>query len=101
MGCVHGAPGDDWGNAVTYGNHTAAGNALAQTWVVDLSNSSSDEEFTGGGSKDTLGIQQGPWLLEMPNAPSPATRAAPARYEAEAMWRRLVPWSAQMARDRG
>src|SRR5438270_138311 len=46
------APGDDWGNAVTYGNHTAAGNALAQTWVVDLSNSSSDEEFTGGGSKD-------------------------------------------------
>ena len=56
------AAGDDWANALAYPGHTAAGNALAQTWTTDATNTTSDTEFTGGGSKDTQGIQSGAWL---------------------------------------
>ena len=56
------APGDEWANALAYPGHPASGSALAQTWVADATNTTSDTEFTGGGSKDTLGIQSGAWL---------------------------------------
>ena len=76
------APGDDWGNALAYPSHPASGNALAQTWVVDLTNSNSDNEFTGGGSKDTGGIQSGPWLwnTSKPQAKADIAHAFAAAY---------------------
>jgi uncharacterized repeat protein (TIGR01451 family) len=37
--------------------------AVASSFVVDAFNSNNDDIFTGGGSKDTHGIQQGPWLF--------------------------------------
>jgi hypothetical protein len=37
--------------------------ALAGTFINDQFNSTSDDIFTGGGAKDTHGIQSGPWLL--------------------------------------
>jgi hypothetical protein len=76
------APGDDWGNALAYPGHPAAGSALAQTWVVDLTNTTSDNEFTGGGSKDTLGIQSGAWLwnTSKPQAKDDIAHAFAAAY---------------------
>ncbi len=47
----------DW-DQVFAGN---AGGAVASTFVTDAVNSVSDDIFTGGGSKDTVGIHQGPW----------------------------------------
>src|SRR6266566_2106974 len=76
------APGDDWGNALAYPGHPAAGSALAQTWDVDLTNTGSDNEFTGGGSKDTLGIQSGAWLwnTSKPQAKDDIAHAFAAAY---------------------
>jgi uncharacterized repeat protein (TIGR01451 family) len=37
--------------------------ALAGSFVTDAKNTNSDDIFQGGGSKDTLGIQQGQWLF--------------------------------------
>src|SRR5690242_3132254 len=37
--------------------------ALATSFDTDKVNSNTDDIFTGGGSKDTLGIQQGKWLF--------------------------------------
>ena len=37
--------------------------ALASSFVTDPVNSRSDDIYTGGGSKDTLGVQNGPWLF--------------------------------------
>jgi hypothetical protein len=55
---------DDW-DAV-YHSNAASGSPQAHTTVIsfesDLINTTSDNEFTGGGSKDTSGIQAGPWL---------------------------------------
>ncbi len=76
------APGDDWGNALAYTGHPAGGSALAQTWVSDLTNTTSDNEFTGGGSKDTLGIQSGAWLwnTSKPQAKDDIAHAFAAAY---------------------
>src|SRR5262245_32010187 len=38
-------------------NGTATSGALASSFVTDKVNSNTDDIFTGGGSKDTLGIQ--------------------------------------------
>src|SRR5439155_20803524 len=37
--------------------------ALAATFVSDAVNTTADDIFTGGGSKDTQGVQQGQWLF--------------------------------------
>src|SRR5262249_50732396 len=51
--------GDDWSN-VLFGN---GGSAVAHSFVTDAVNTTADDIFTGGGSKDTQGIQQGQWLF--------------------------------------
>jgi uncharacterized repeat protein (TIGR01451 family) len=59
--------GDDWNN-VLFGD---GGSSVAHSFVTDAVNSRTDDEFTGGGSKDTLGIQAGPWLF---NASKPQAK---------------------------
>jgi len=55
-----GSQTDDWANVFTGG---AGLHAVATTGIVtDVTNSTTDDIFTGGGSKDTLGLQSGPWL---------------------------------------
>jgi uncharacterized repeat protein (TIGR01451 family) len=54
----------DWDqvfNDVT--NMTSTSGALAASFVSEAVNTTADTIFTGGGSKDTQGIQQGPWLF--------------------------------------
>src|SRR5262249_19548459 len=55
----------DAGSPATSGSFTggAVSKANAGSFVTDAVNSRSDDIFTGGGSKDTLGIQPGPWLF--------------------------------------
>src|SRR5947199_10051292 len=52
-------PSHDWDQV--YANTSGA---LATAFVTDAVNSQADDIFTGGGSKDTLGIQQGQWLFK-------------------------------------
>src|SRR4029453_60353 len=56
--------------------------ALASSFVTDAFNSRSDDIFTGGGSKDTLGIQDGQWLFAnaKPQAKNDITHAYAAAY---------------------
>ncbi|HKB00780.1 MAG TPA: hypothetical protein VKD90_01110 [Gemmataceae bacterium] len=65
--------GDDWSNAV-FGN---GGSSFAHSFVTDAVNTTGDDIFTGGGSKDTQGIQQGPWLFtdSKPQAKNDITHA--------------------------
>src|SRR5205807_392054 len=51
--------GDDWSNTL-FGTSSA----VAHSFVTDAVNAQTDDIFTGGGSKDTLGIQQGQWLFK-------------------------------------
>jgi uncharacterized repeat protein (TIGR01451 family) len=54
----------DWDqvfNDVT--NMTSTSGAIATSFVSEAVNTTADTIFTGGGSKDTQGIQQGPWLF--------------------------------------
>src|SRR5947209_6422934 len=44
-------------------NKCATSGALTASFVTDKVTSNSDDIFTGGGSKDISGIQQGPWLF--------------------------------------
>jgi uncharacterized repeat protein (TIGR01451 family) len=44
-------------------NATSTSGAAAVSFVTDVGNTASETTFQGGGSKDTLGIQQGPWLF--------------------------------------
>ena len=62
----------------------ATSGADACSFISDLSNSRDDDIFTGGGSKDTLGIQQGPWLFtdSKPQAKDDITHAYAAAYTA-------------------
>ena len=56
----------DWDQVFADNNATPPTNtsgAIASTFVTDAVNSNGDDIFTGGGSKDTQGIQQGPWLF--------------------------------------
>jgi hypothetical protein len=70
--------GDDWSNAV-FGN---GGSSFAHSFVTDTVNSTSDDIFTGGGSKDNQGIQNGPWLFtdSKPQAKNDITHAYAAMY---------------------
>jgi len=72
--------GDDW-NTLFFGN---GGAATAATLVTDPVSSRSDDIFTGGGSKDTLGIQPGPWLFTnaKPQAKDDIEHAFAAMYTA-------------------
>jgi len=76
------AAGDDWGNALPYPGHAAAGNALATSFVTDPTNTTADNIFQGGGSKDNQGIQQGPWLYtaSKPQAKDDISHAFAAAY---------------------
>src|SRR5262249_6262430 len=42
-------------------NVTSTSGAIGANFVTDSFNTTGDDIFTGGGSKDTNGIQQGPW----------------------------------------
>ena len=70
--------GDDWANAV-FGD---GGGSFAHSFVTDAVNSRADDIFTGGGSKDTRGIQNGPWLFadSKPQAKDDITHAYAAMY---------------------
>src|SRR5215475_3309673 len=72
------AAGDDWGNIVPTNN----GKALATSFVTDAVNTGADDIFQGGGSKDTMGIQKGPWLstASKPQAKDDITHAYAAAY---------------------
>jgi Domain of unknown function DUF11 len=65
--------GDDWSNAV-FGN---GGSTFAHSFVTDAVNTTGDDIFTGGGSKDTQGVQNGPWLYtaSKPQAKNDITHA--------------------------
>src|SRR5262245_39639426 len=56
--------------------------ALATAFVTDAVNSNTDDIYTGGGSKDTLGIQQGQWLFtgSKPQGKNDITHAYAAAY---------------------
>jgi uncharacterized repeat protein (TIGR01451 family) len=70
--------GDDWSNVVA----GDGGSSFAHSFVTDAVNSRSDDIFTGGGSKDTLGIQQGRWLFtnSKPQAKDDISHAYAAMY---------------------
>src|SRR5262245_25617989 len=72
--------GDDWNN-VLFGD---GGGSVSHSFVADAVNSQGDDIFQGGGSKDTLGIQQGPWLFTdgKPQAKDDITHAFAADYAA-------------------
>jgi uncharacterized repeat protein (TIGR01451 family) len=61
---------------------TATSGALASTFVTDAVNSNGDDIFQGGGAKDVLGIQQGPWLFtgSKPQGKNDITHAYAAAY---------------------
>jgi uncharacterized repeat protein (TIGR01451 family) len=63
-------------------NATSTSGALASSFVTDAVNTTSDTIFTGGGSKDTQGIQQGPWLFtdSKPQAKNDIAHAYAATY---------------------
>jgi hypothetical protein len=54
----------DWDQVHTdaVANNTSTSGASAVSFVHDVTNTTADTEFTGGGSKDVSGIQKGPWL---------------------------------------
>jgi hypothetical protein len=56
--------------------------ALAGTFINDRVSSTSDDIFTGGGSKDTNGLQSGPWLFTAgkPQGKDDITHAYAAAY---------------------
>src|SRR5207249_9373326 len=56
--------------------------AVASTFLTDAVNSTGDDIFQGGGSKDTQGIQAGPWLStdSKPQAKDDITHAYAAAY---------------------
>src|SRR5262245_9906145 len=56
--------------------------AVASAFVTDAVNTTGDDIFTGGGSKDTQSIQNGPWLFtaSKPQAKNDITHAYAAMY---------------------
>jgi uncharacterized repeat protein (TIGR01451 family) len=72
------ASGDDWAG-VLFGD---GGRAFAHSFVTDAVNSKTDDIFTAGGSKDTLGIQAGKWKFtdSKPQAKNDITHAYAAMY---------------------
>jgi uncharacterized repeat protein (TIGR01451 family) len=63
-------------------NGTSTSGAIASSFVTDAVNTNGDDIFTGGGSKDTQGIQHGPWLFtdSKPQAKNDITHAYAATY---------------------
>jgi uncharacterized repeat protein (TIGR01451 family) len=76
------AAGDDWSNALGIDTPGDFGNSIAHSFITDPSNSRGDDIFTGGGSKDTNGIQAGKWLFtdSKPQAKDDITHAFAAMY---------------------
>jgi uncharacterized repeat protein (TIGR01451 family) len=74
--------GDDWSSALGFDTPGMFGSSVARSFVSDPFNSRSDDIFTGGGSKDVLGIQQGSWLFtaSKPQAKDDITHAYAAQY---------------------
>src|SRR5262249_24992343 len=74
----------DWDQVFADNNVTPPpfSGAMASAFVSDPYNSRTDDIFTGGGSKDTLGIQDGPWLFtdSKPQAKDDTTHAYAALY---------------------
>jgi uncharacterized repeat protein (TIGR01451 family) len=62
---------------------TTTAAALASTFVTDAVNTNRDDIYTGGGSKDVLGIQGGPWLFKngKPQGKDDITHAYAALYK--------------------
>src|SRR6185503_486986 len=73
------APGDDW-------DHVFAGtdSADATAFVSDLSNSNSDNIFTGGASKDDHDTSEWLWTTSKPQAKNDITHAYAAAYTSTA-----------------
>jgi uncharacterized repeat protein (TIGR01451 family) len=63
-------------------NGTSTSGAIAASFLTDAVNTTADNIFTGGGSKDTVGIQQGPWLFtdSKPQGKDDITHAYAATY---------------------
>src|SRR3954462_6114575 len=74
----------DWDQVFADNNTTAppSSGAIASSFVTDKVNTTADDIFTGGGSKDSLGIQQGRWLFtdSKPQAKDDITHAYAAAY---------------------
>src|SRR5262249_33389961 len=74
----------DAGSPATRGTFTsgAISGAVAGSFVTDAVNSNADDIFTGGGSKDTQGIQEGPWKFtaSKPQGKNDITHAYAALY---------------------
>jgi uncharacterized repeat protein (TIGR01451 family) len=62
---------------------TNTAGAIASSFVTDKVNSNSDDIYTGGGSKDVLGIQSGQWLFKggKPQGKDDITHAYAALYK--------------------
>jgi uncharacterized repeat protein (TIGR01451 family) len=79
-------PSHDWDQVFadnTANPITNTAGALASSFVTDVVNSRTDDIYTGGGSKDTLGIQRGPWLFTdgKPQGKDDITHAFAAMYK--------------------
>ena len=72
----------DWDQVFAENQAASTSGAVASSFVTDLVNSNADDIFTGGGSKDTLGIQGGQWLFtgSKPQAKNDITHAYAAAY---------------------
>ncbi len=70
-----GANTDDWANIFSGPNH-----ALAKSFVTDKTNTNDDDGFTGGGSKDVLGINQWKWKGSKAQAKDDISHAFAAAY---------------------
>ena len=66
-------PSHDWDQVFADNNAgTPVSGAIASAFMTDATNSAADDVFVGDGSKDTRGIQAGPWLSAQ-GKPSPKT----------------------------
>ena len=78
-----GQNGHDWDQVYADKlNGTSTSGALALSFVTDKVNTTQDDIFQGGGSKDTQGLQGGPWLYtaSKPQGKDDITHAYAAAY---------------------
>jgi hypothetical protein len=71
-----GANTDDWANIFSGTNH-----ALAKSFVTDKTNTTADDIFTGGGSKDIYGISKWAWKAGKPQGKDDIAHAFAAAYK--------------------
>src|SRR5262245_1755257 len=59
-------PSHDWDQVFADNNVTPppASGALVSAFLTDTVNSVTDDSYLGGSSRDSVGIQQGPWLFD-------------------------------------